>query len=284
MTSISSSPLFVEALAEPGVATTLFLGTALGNETEDCLTMSVMRPQGTALDAKLPVLFWIYGGGFELGSPQPYNASVLIPRAMMQDKPFVFVAVNYRLGGFGFLGGSEVLADGSANLGLLDQRMGLEWVADNIAAFGGDAEAVTLWGESAGSISVFHQLALYNGNNTYKGYPLFRAAIMNSGSILPLDSVDGAKARTVFDTVVEAAGCSSAASQDKLACLRGVDYVTYLNATNSVPSYLSYDSIALNYVPRPDGKILTASTDVLAQSGKYAAVPLIIGDLEDEVS
>lgn len=62
----------------------------------------------------------------------------------------ILVTVNYRLGAFGFLGGREVLADGAANLGLLDQRMGLEWVADNIAAFGGDPDAVTILGESAG--------------------------------------------------------------------------------------------------------------------------------------
>lgn len=130
-----------------------------------------------------------------------------MPHAVAQDKPFIFVAVNYRLGGFGFLGGKEVLADGSANLGLLDQRMGLEWVADNIAAFGGDPDAVTIWGESAGSISVFNQLAMYDGNNLYKSRPLFRAAIMNSGSVVPLDPVHGDKPQSVFDTVVDAAGC-----------------------------------------------------------------------------
>ena len=63
----------------------------------------------------LPVPFWIHGGGFELGSPQPYNASVLVPRAVTQDKPCIFVTVYYRLGGFGFLG-SELLADRSTNL------------------------------------------------------------------------------------------------------------------------------------------------------------------------
>lgn len=284
LTATSSPPLLLEALSEPGVAAALSLGSPLGNETEDCLTISVMRPQGTASDAKLPVLFWIYGGAFEKGSAQPYNASILIPRAVVQDKPFIFVTVNYRLGGFGFLAGREVLADGSANLGLLDQRMGLEWVADNIAAFGGDPAAVTISGQSAGAISTFDQLALYDGDNSYKGNPLFRAAIMNSGSILLLEPVDGDRAQAVFDTVVEAAGCSSPANvtADRLACLRDVDYATYLNATNSVPTDLSYSSVALSYAPRPDGNMLTASTDVLAKRGKYAAVPLIIGDMENE--
>ena len=194
------------------------------------------------------------------------------------------MAVNYRIGGFGFLGGSDILADGSANLGLLDKRLGLQLVADNIAAFGGDPEATASWGESAGSLSVFHQLALYDGDKTYEGRPLFRAGILNSGSLSPLDSADGEKAQAIFDAVVEVTGCSSTANPDKLACLRGVDYARYLNAANSVPMFLSYNSIEPSYVPRPDGKTITASTDVLAKCRKYAEAPVIIGDLEDEVS
>ncbi|KAH8671726.1 Alpha/Beta hydrolase protein [Xylariales sp. PMI_506] len=282
MTALDYTPLFLEAVSNPVAATALFLGEALGGETEDCLTISVMRPEGVAPDAKMPVLFWIFGGGFELGSPQPYNASVLIPRAEEQGKPFILVAVNYRIGGFGFLGGRQIVADGSANLGLLDQRMGLEWVADNIAAFGGDPDAVTIWGESAGAISVFDQLALYDGDNTYNGRSLFRAAIMDSGSIIPAEPADGIKAQNIFDTVVHAAGCSLEADSDKLACLRSVDYETFLNATNSVPIFLSYSSPALSYMPRPDGNVLTASPYVLAKKNLYAAVPIIIGDVEDE--
>ena len=284
MTAVEITPLLVDVLGLPGVEQTLTFGTAQGDETEDCLTMSVMRPEGTAADAKLPVLFWIFGGGFETGSPQVYNGSVLIPQSVAQGKPMIFVEVNYRLGAFGFLGGSEVLADGAANLGLLDQRMGLEWVADNIAAFGGDPDAVTIWGESAGSISVFDQLALFDGDNTYKGRPLFRGAIMDSGSITPTEPVDGFKAQGIFDTVVEAAGCASAADSAKLECLRGVDYDTFQNASNSVPTFLSYTSLSISYAPRPDGRILTASPDDLAQTEKYAAVPMIIGNQENEVS
>jgi carboxylesterase type B len=107
----------------------------------------------------------------------------------------ILVAINYRLDAFGFLGGSEVLADGASNLGLLDQRMALEWVADNIAEFGGDPVAVTISGESAGGMSVFDQLALFDGNNTYKGQPLFRGAIMSSGSITPTEPIDGSRPR-----------------------------------------------------------------------------------------
>lgn len=192
----------------------------------------------------------------------------------------IYVAVNYRLSGFGFLAGKEILADGSSNLGLLDQRLGLQWVADNIAAFGGDPTKVTIWGESAGAISVFDQMALYSGNNSYNGKPLFRGAIMDSGSIVPAEPVDGPRAQKVYDSVVLAAGC--AGSADTLNCLRSVDYTTYLNAVNSVPGIFGYTGIALSYLPRPDGTVLAQSPEVLAQNGQYADVPFIIGDQEDE--
>ncbi|KAI0403457.1 sterol esterase [Xylaria palmicola] len=249
-------------------------------QTEDCLTIRVQRPAGTKLDAKLPVLFWIFGGGFELGSPQMYDGSSWILSGAAQKKPFIFVSVNYRVGGFGFMPGKEILADGAANLGLLDQRMGLEWVQDNIAAFGGDPTKVTIWGESAGAISVYDQMALYGGNNTYKGNKLFRAGIMNSGSIVPADKVDCGRCQNIYDQVVKAAGCSG--SKDTLQCLRAADYDTFLKAANSVPGILSYSSVALSYLPRPDGVVLPDSTDVLAKTGRYAAVPMIIGDQEDE--
>lgn len=168
---------------------------------EDCLTINVMRPSGTNSSSNLPVLFWIFGGGFELGSTQMYNGASLVADSVAQGKPIVFVAVNYRVGGFGFLPGKEILADGSANLGLLDQRLGMEWTADNIAAFGGDPTKVTIWGESAGAISVLDQMALYDGDISYKGKPLFRGAIMDSGSIVPADPVDCPKGQTVYNTV-----------------------------------------------------------------------------------
>ncbi|KAK0705807.1 Alpha/Beta hydrolase protein [Apiosordaria backusii] len=248
--------------------------------SEDCLNINVIRPAGTKAGDKLPVLFWIYGGGFELGWSSMYDGGPLVSNAMAAGKPYVFVAVNYRVGAFGFMPGKEVLRDGSTNLGHLDQRMGLEWVADNIAAFGGDPDKVTIWGESAGAISVWNQMSLYDGNINYKGKPLFRGAIMNSGSIVPADPVDCPKGQEIYDTVVARSGCGGAG--DTLNCLRNLPYETFLKAANSVPAVLSYNSVALSYLPRPDGVALTDSADRLVRAGKYAAVPMIIGDQEDE--
>jgi len=123
-------------------------------------------------------------------------------------------------------------------------------------------------------------MALYGGDNTYKGKALFRGAIMNSGSVIPADPMDSPKGQRIYNVVVAAAGCTSAA--DRLACLRSLDYATFYNAVNSVPSAVSYESIALSYLPRPDGKALPESPEILAQAGKYTPVPFLIGDQEDE--
>lgn len=91
---------------------------------------------------------------------------------------------------------------------------------------------------------------------------------MDSGSIIPTDPVDGFKGQGIYDMVVEAAGCS--ASSDTLQCLRSVDYQVFLDAANSAPSASGYNSIALSYLPRPDGTVLLESPDQLAKKGQFA--------------
>ncbi|CAI7639599.1 unnamed protein product [Penicillium glandicola] len=252
----------------------------VNNAGEKCLTVNVRRPSGTQADAKLPVLVWIFGGGFEQGSTASYDGSNFGTSSVKLGMPVILLAMNYRLGGFGLLLGAEILKDGSANLGLMDQRLALQWVADNIAAFGGDPSKVTIWGESAGAISVFDQMAMYDGDDIYYGAPLFRSAIMNSGSTAPVNPVDSTKGQAVYYTVVKNAGCSGAG--DTLECLRELDYTKFLNAANSVPCILGYNSVAESYLPRPNGKVSTESPDQLVIQGKYASVPFIVGDQEDE--
>ncbi|KAK6201792.1 hypothetical protein LQW54_009371 [Pestalotiopsis sp. IQ-011] len=248
--------------------------------SEDCLYLNVFRPAGIDASAKLPVLFWMHGGGFEMGFTMTGEGVPMVTDSLGQGKPIIFVAATYRTNGFGFLGGKEVLDAGVANLGLLDQRQAMRWVADNIEAFGGDPDKVTIWGESAGSISVFDHLILYDGDNTYNGKPLFRAGIMNSGSVVPTDTVDCEKAQTVYDQIVEYSDCSD--SDDTLQCLRDADYQKLFDAIATLPTFTSYASIALRFMPRPDGLTMTKSPDQLVEEGKFTKVPIIIGDEEDE--
>lgn len=95
-------------------------------------------------------------------------------------KPFIAVSFNYRLSAWGFLSSQEVVDSGNTNIGLRDQRLALQWVQENIAAFGGDPAKVTIWGESAGGMSVGYHLTAYGGRDD----GLFRGAIMQSGGTI----------------------------------------------------------------------------------------------------
>lgn len=138
------------------------------------------------------------------------------------------------------------------------------------------------WGESAGSISVLDQTIINNGDNTYKGKPLFRGAIMNSGTTVPANEVTTSKAQNVYDSVVRNAGCDGA--PDTLACLRQADFQTFLDAATAVPGIFSYRSLDLSYLPRPDpgDDFFPQSPDRAIAAGNFAKVPVIVGDQEDE--
>lgn len=257
-------------------------GQRVQTEGEDCLTVSVQRPSTANTNSKLPVVAWLFGGGFEFGSTQTYDGTGFVQQSALLGKPVIYVSINYRVGGFGFLAGKELQGDGSTNLGLRDQRLGLQWIQDNIASFGGDPTKVVIWGESAGSISVFDQTIINGGDNSYNGGSLFRGAIMDSGSITPALDVASPTAQNVYNTVVSNAGCSG--KTDTLACLRALPYTAFLNAANSVPAIFSYRSLDLSYLPRPDpsNNFFPQSPELATQAGNVAKVPVIIGDQMDE--
>ena len=146
--------------------------------SEDCLYLNVYAPAGApGAGERHPVMFWIHGGGNSVGHAGPYDGSLL---AVRHD--VVLVAVNYRLGPFGWFthpalrGPDASPADASGNFGTLDLVRGLEWVRDNIAAFGGDPANVTIFGESAGGTNVLSLLSSPHAAG------LFHRAIAQSGS------------------------------------------------------------------------------------------------------
>ncbi|KAG7088897.1 hypothetical protein E1B28_012842 [Marasmius oreades] len=243
-------------------------------DDEDCLTINIIKPANATPTSALPVVAWIFGGGFEVGSPQMYDGAVIVERSITLGQPVIYVSMNYRLAAFGFLAGKEVKAAGVGNLGLHDQRQALRWVKKYISAFGGDPTKVTIWGESAGAISAsLHMLA--DGGDT-KG--LFRAAFMQSGSPIPVgDITNGQK---YYDVIVQTTGCGK--SKDTLACLRTVPYKELKDAMDDSPGIFSYQSLNLAWLPRADGVFLSDNPQRLVQEGKVAQIPIVSGDCEDE--
>jgi len=120
--------------------------------SEDCLTLNVIRTCGAAEGDKLPVLVWFHGGGLVMGgsSDRRYNQSFIVEQATEAGMPILAVSVNYRLSSWGFLYGKEIQEEGNAMNGFRDARLALQWIQENIHAFGGDPARVTIQGESAG--------------------------------------------------------------------------------------------------------------------------------------
>ncbi|KAF2717637.1 carboxylesterase family protein-like protein [Polychaeton citri CBS 116435] len=156
--------------------------------TEDCLFLDLLVPEQIFQDAGkgygAPVLVWIYGGGYTVGSKSGIAPAGLLNRSSewTNHDEVIFVALNYRLGAFGFLSGPTFQQDGTANAGLLDQRFALEWVQQHIGKFGGDPNRVTVFGESAGGGSIMHQITAYGGRN---GPAPFQQAVPQSPGYFP---------------------------------------------------------------------------------------------------
>jgi para-nitrobenzyl esterase len=238
--------------------------------SEDCLYLNVFTP---AVDnARRPVLFWMHGGAFSFGAggEQLYDGGRLAERGNI-----VVVTINYRLGALGFAHWREPVRERlglTSNAGNLDQIAALRWVRDNIAAFGGDPDAVTIAGESAGAFSV----AMLLGMPAAHG--LFRAAIAQSGARFsrghdnPYDSTDallralaipGGQTEQIWNVPAERV----LAVQQELAARTSITQGT-----------------VTPFVPVCDGDTLPLPLEDAIARGEYAKVPLLIGTNRDEIN
>ncbi|KAL2202631.1 cholinesterase [Sarocladium strictum] len=236
--------------------------------SEDCLTLNVVRGAGAHRRTRLPVAVWIHGGGFGDGSSrdQRYNLSAIVKHSHSIGSPMIAVSINYRLNVFGFLHGDDMIGTGNTNIGLRDQRLALQWIQENIEAFGGDPTKVTIWGESAGGTSVGLHLVSYGGRDD----KLFRGAIMQSGS--PLRTyMDPRHSQGQFDEIVEKVGCKDSLSS--LSCLRKVP----LDRINKAVNGSGY-----GFFPTPDGDILRNRGSIHLDREEFVPVPILIGANTDE--
>ncbi len=237
--------------------------------SEDCLSLNVWAPSNPS-SKKLPVMVWIYGGGFVAGSTSEGRQDGT--RLAQQD--VIVVSMNYRLNIFGFLVHPELAKESghgaSGNYGLMDQLLALHWVHDNIAAFGGDPGNITIFGESAGSFSVSAQMA----SPLTKG--LINKAIGESGGAFSRSglSFDPLATREEKDVILvkEKLGVST------LAELRAIPAQKLLDIFGKA------GPDAFDFGPNIDGYFLPESVSAIFAAGKQNDVPLLAGWNHDEDS
>jgi len=262
------------AVAEPGPVAPQRQGPlerafgGYGKADEDCLSVNVWTP-GADTAAARPVLVWVHGGSFTTGAGAIpwYDGSRLAARGDV-----VVVTFNYRLGALGFLhladlGGEEWA--GSGNLGLLDQVAALRWVRENIAAFGGDPERVTAFGESAGAMSITTLLAMPCAEG------LFSRAILQSGAATFVQEADTATALAV--NVLDELGVP----HDDLGRLAEVPVDVILDAQAAAGGRRA--GVGLAFVPVIDGATLPAHPEEALAAGAAAGVPVLAGTTRDEM-
>ena len=232
---------------------------------EDCLHLNVWTPRDAASGKPWPVLVFFPGGNNTQGGTgvRTYDGSGIVAATQAA----VVVTVNYRLNVFGFLGGGALAAEdpegANGNYGVLDQRAALEWVRDNVAAFGGNASRVTIMGESAGSWDVQYHLVFPRSAG------LFVGAIMESGaSHSRLSQLSQDEANDNYSGLAAALGCTT------LACMRAVP-AKELGARVPLPDF--------RWMATQDGVELPGRVTDLVRSGQFVRVPVIIGSNEDEM-
>ncbi|KAI5853187.1 carboxylesterase family protein-like protein [Morchella snyderi] len=190
------------------------------NDNEDCLFLDVAAPKNATKESKLPVIVWIYGGGYIFGRKDwyPYNPTGMMRRT---EGGVVYVAMNYRMGAYGFMAGplfsqerKEGVLDAVSNAALHDQRYALHWVQKYIAEFGGDPDNVTIMGESAGGGSVLHQMIWQDKEEEKvpfkRAIPQSPGWVPNAGGFKAADDLQDA----TYKRFLRETGCLT------LACLR----------------------------------------------------------------
>ncbi|KAJ5166560.1 uncharacterized protein N7482_005341 [Penicillium canariense] len=240
--------------------------------SEDCLFMDIYTPtHALKSDKKLPVYFFIQGGGFAHLSNQNYNGSGLVEAS---DFNIVVVTFNYRVGPYGFLAGAEVDEGASLNNGLKDQIKALEWVQKYITKFGGDPDQVVIGGDSAGGASVTLLLSANGGRDD----KLFVGAAAESQSFANMLNVT--ESQFAYDRLAQRTGCDE--STDSLECLRNLD-ISDLQAQNIKTPYPGAPGNPLYlYGPTVDQGLVEDHTYKLFHAGKFIKVPVIFGDDTDE--
>ncbi|CAK3925486.1 carboxylesterase family [Lecanosticta acicola] len=239
--------------------------------SEDCLTLNVFRwRNGFSFQKKLPVLVYIHGGAFNRGFAAMHDTASMLA---WSEEPFIALSFNYRIGALGFLNSELTAKEGLLNVGLHDQKLVLEWVQENIGAFGGDPNDVTIAGLSAGAHSIGHHIMDVNEKRT-----LFHKAIIESGGATSraVHPADSKLHKAQFDRFVAEVGCGKAPESEILACLREASSEAVTTAQTAV--FDEYNpSVRWAWQPVLDDDIISRRPLDAWKSGKWHKVPVLTG-------
>jgi cholinesterase len=254
-----------------GIAILTSLGQYGDNFSEDCLTLNIWtKPQ--IGDSKKAVLVWIYGGAFTSGSS---DSSAYNGQHIVEQEDVILVSFNYRLNVFGFPG----TPNATQNLGLLDQRLAVEWVRDNIAAFGGDPSRITLFGQSAGSASVDYFTFAYADD------PIAHSFIEESGSALGpapgLGPITADTASGLWFNLTATLNCGNSTSNaaSVLVCMKSKSFHDILEAAAAGAAGSITGS---SFGPTIDEKVTFSDYPSRAAAGNFAKLPLLLGTADYE--
>mmetsp|Transcript_29647 Transcript_29647/g.71228 ORF Transcript_29647/g.71228 Transcript_29647/m.71228 type:complete len:543 (-) Transcript_29647:150-1778(-) len=252
------------------------------NQSEECLNVNIFAPDGAS---NLPVLIWYYGGAFKEGSNQgPYGLYDGSNLAKLHD--VIIIAVNYRLHVYGFLAlPSDSDTGVKGNFGIMDQQEAMRWVQRNAKAFGGDPSRVTLWGESAGAMSI----GIHMASNKTAG--LFQGAIMES-------NLAGYRYRTseqagLYGTyfLKYIPDCEKLKGSALMGCLRKQNTTTIHNAASKAENeiwvivkgnWAHWLDAVLSWTPVVDGDVLPDQVTSVFRAGQQQKVPLLAGTNSNE--
>ncbi|EJU02413.1 carboxylesterase [Dacryopinax primogenitus] len=232
---------------------------------EDCLNLNIWapatsRPQGGA------VMLWVYGGGDMFGSSNtPYYSGTTF---VEDHDDLVIVTFNYRMDIFGFPNAPQQLT----NVGLLDLDAAIQWVYANIAAFGGDPERITIFGESAGALAVDAYAFSHPTDTVVKGI-IAESGTAQLTSILQIGSTSPSETNSSWNTVANALGCGTAGDAAQLACMQAVPWQTLLSEVVSGGE---------SFTPYPDGQTIFSDVSTRSSNGEFLKVPFLVGNNANE--
>ena len=228
------------------------------NQSEDCLYLNVYVPdRNPDRDSGHAVMVFIHGGGFTMGSGQSYPCEELSSYGNV-----ILVTINYRLGVFGFMNSGDGIIPG--NLAFQDQHLALKWVSNNIGAFGGDKDRVTIFGESAGGSSVVFQ-GLHPKN---KG--LIHRVISQSG-VPTAKAIMKENPREDFLTLAKELGCDTTSTGNAVTCIKSIDTVSIMEKLKEM-SADPEKMMAAQYLPTVDGDIIKIAPHLLANMARHTDI------------